>query len=201
MAHRLIDGLWWPELDRHARPSVIGTLPDAILPIEYCTQTRTCVQAGGNVGVWANYFATVFNRVVTIEPDEENFACLLRNVSEPRITPIKAALGKKRGRVGLHRVSDNAGAHFVGEGDDVDVITIDSLQLDDCDLIVLDIEGAEPLALVGAWETIARCRPILMVEDKGLSRRYDVDDGWAEIFPGYHSVKHRHCDFILVPNA
>ena len=43
---------------------------------------------------------------------------------------------------------------------------------DDVGFIMLDIEGAEMKALLGAVNVIARCKPIIALEVKGLGRRY-----------------------------
>ena len=45
----------------------------------------------------------------------------------------------------------------------VDALALDSLGLSECDYIKYDVEGAEYEALIGSRETIARCRPELLV--------------------------------------
>lgn len=47
---------------------------------------------------------------------------------------------------------------------EVDVIRLDDLQLKHCDLLKIDIEGAEYLALSGATETLTRLRPTIISE-------------------------------------
>jgi len=49
----------------------------------------------------------------------------------------------------------------------VPVVTLDSLDLQDVAAIKIDVERAEPLVLRGAVETLARCRPTLIVEVLG----------------------------------
>jgi FkbM family methyltransferase len=56
------------------------------------------------------------------------------------------------------------GLGFGDDGEEVETITIDSLNLDKCDFIKLDIEGAEPLALSGAMETIKKFHPVILFE-------------------------------------
>jgi FkbM family methyltransferase len=59
----------------------------------------------------------------------------------------------------------NLGGVGFGEGGEVvSTITIDSLSLEQCDFIKLDIEGAEPLALSGAIETIKKFYPTILFE-------------------------------------
>ena len=45
------------------------------------------------------------------------------------------------------------------------VQTVDSLQLRRCRLLKVDVEGMESEVLEGARDTIARCRPLLYVEN------------------------------------
>jgi len=60
-------------------------------------------------------------------------------------------------------------------------ITIDSMNLDDVCAIKIDVERGEPAVLRGAAETLARCRPIMLVEALGENERAAV---MAEV-PGY----------------
>jgi FkbM family methyltransferase len=52
--------------------------------------------------------------------------------------------------------------------EEVDLITIDSLNLPSVGLIKLDIQGSELIALKGAAETIQRCRPVVLIEEKPI---------------------------------
>jgi FkbM family methyltransferase len=56
------------------------------------------------------------------------------------------------------------GLGFGEDGEEVNTVTIDSLSLDQCDFIKLDLEGAEPLALSGAIETIKKFYPTILFE-------------------------------------
>ena len=46
----------------------------------------------------------------------------------------------------------------------VPMVTIDSLQLPHVDYMKIDVEGFEPLMLLGAQETINRCKPVILYE-------------------------------------
>lgn len=51
-------------------------------------------------------------------------------------------------------------------GDDVEMRTLDSFQFADVDFIKVDCEGFEENVLVGACDTILRCHPTIIVEQK-----------------------------------
>ena len=88
-------------------------------------------------------------------------------------------------------VSDNADMRMSGRHHDVRTVTIDSFK-ERVDLIKLDIEGMEMLALRGASRTIDTCRPIVAVEMKKsnasdirdffAAREYDVHDATSDSF-------------------
>jgi len=196
---KLIDGFWWPDADKHCHRAVLREVKDAERAIALCERTRTCIQAGGNVGVWANHLAKTFATVWTFEPDWENYQCLLRNKGE-RVYAIMEALGDHAGAMGMKREPANVGAHRMHGPGQIPVSTIDFHGARDVDLIALDIEGMEPLALSGAAETIRRYRPVIMVEDKAISEHYGHPKGWSENFPGYRVAKRVHRDVILVPD-
>jgi FkbM family methyltransferase len=174
-----IDGLWWPDFDVRCRQAVVTECAAAmpvVLPL--VKERRVCVQAGGNVGVYPLALAKVFDRVITFEPDEDNWLCLRKNVTLPNVMIFECALGSEPGMCGVLRIdTDNCGSHKTLPGTAIPVRTIDSLGLDQCDLIWLDIEGAEADAIKGAMATIEKFSPIIVLEEKGLGPKADL--------PGY----------------
>lgn len=70
----------------------------------------------------------------------------------------------------------------------VRIRTLDSLDLAACGLIKIDVEGFEPQVLRGARETIARCRPILYVENDRAAQQQEVISLIAEM--GYRLYWH-----------
>jgi FkbM family methyltransferase len=191
--------MWWPDGDKHCHKVVPRQVRDADRAIALCRRTRTCIQAGGNVGVWANHLAKMFKTVWTFEPDWENYRCLVKNRAEG-VYAIMEALGDHEGAMGMRRAPANAGAHAMHGSGQFPVNTIDFHGGRDVDLIALDIAGMEPLALAGASETIQRYRPVLMVEDKGNSENYGVAKGWPESFPGCQVGARIRRNVILVPD-
>jgi FkbM family methyltransferase len=193
------DGWWWPKHDRECWAAIHATSDlDAVLG--YVKAFDVCVQAGGNCGVWAKLLAAKFREVWTVEADLLNYVCLLRNVEgKGNIRPIFGALREASGKtVGWNRLVNIGGCHVLENSRySVSTIAIDDLYLDACDLIILDIEGSEPFALEGAWETVNKFKPIIMVEDRGLK---GAAKDWSHNFPGYKPLNIRtHRDTILIP--
>lgn len=196
-------GLLWPADDRDCAAVVFDTVPDMDHALKHCRKFDLAVQAGGNMGVWALSLAQDFKRVVTFEPDPVNFRALVHNTSTAKnILSLPCALGNKGGTwCDLEREAGNAGAHQVKLGDVAPVVTIDDLNLPALDLLYLDIEGFEMMAIMGALNTIVRFKPVIAIEDKGLSERYSYKQGHAEKFlagHGYEVVARPHRDVVMV---
>lgn len=137
----------------------------------------TCALDGGaHVGTWTRLLAGRFARVVAVEPSPDTFEALCWNVGKWGLTNVEAfnlALGAEGGRVGMtldaaQAARKNTGGRYVVAGGAIKRRTIDGLKLDQLGLLKLDVEGSEALALLGARETLGRCRPIVVVEEKGF---------------------------------
>lgn len=191
------EGVWWPDFDVEGRRSDYATIDLIDKAVDYCNHRRVCIQAGGHCGLWARRLAQLFDWVITLEPDSDNLACLLRNIPG-NVEPIWAALGSSPGFTGLEIFPKNTGANYMDGPGDIPVITIDSIGFPYCDLLILDIEGMEAEALKGAVKTLERLKPVLLIEDKGLSERYGTQKGWSETIGNYHMVYRGHRDNILV---
>ena len=167
-----------PEKDRHCFFAVLSEAPDLGSSLDLCKEFRTAIQAGGNIGIYPAALAQRFTRVYTVEPDAANFAALQINTSnQQKIIARRAAFGKVRGRAAIDQIQpDNIGAHQIQQGDEFEVITIDSLGVTDCDLLQLDVEGSEHEALLGAIATIEASWPVITLELKTLGERYGYTD-------------------------
>lgn len=128
------------------------------------------IQAGGNCGMYARFYAKYFNSIHTFEPEPLNFKCLAHNIGQhKKIKGYEAALGDRDGRVkiagGGYR---NCGTFRVREiktdEEGINMHSIDSLQLSHVDLIHLDLEGYEEKAIKGAMETIKKFKPTIITE-------------------------------------
>lgn len=180
-----LPGFCWPEGTRESQKEhALAHVRSAELAIGLCKRRRTAIQAGGNVGLWPARFAESFERVLTFEPEPVSRACLAQNVAAFANVTVRAeALGDTPGACGIDRRS--LGSHNVVDGASVAIVTIDSLELVDVDLLQLDIEGYELRALRGGAETIRRCRPVIQVELRGFTEKYgDSDAGLIEFLVG-----------------
>lgn len=195
----------WPEADHCCRKVVFDTTNDLQQSYIWCRRFDTVVQAGGNMGVWPWVLAQRFRQVYTFEADPRCFPYLVKNLEGVKnVVAQHVALMDRAGEVTIAndpKEVNNLGAQYVVPmAGGVKAITIDSLDLEACDLIYLDIEGAEFSALQGAIETIEEFKPVIAVEDKGLSRRFGTQQGhiekWLAAF-GYRVVARPHRDVIL----
>lgn len=180
---------------------------------QWCMRRRSVVQAGGCLGVFAQYLAGEFQQVYTFEPDPAMFALLVANVSEPNVVKLQAALGHARGRMvstecSLRENDGNTKLHGgmtrTESGGFLPTLKIDDLGLEDCDLIYLDVEGDEMYAIMGALETIRHCKPVLVCE---INRGIDYRGINREVFASYIcGLGYRHAatlrsDYVFVPAA
>lgn len=169
-----IADFWWPDADEDAHGVLLRDVGPAVERVLAHTEgRRRIVQAGANVGVYPKALARHFAKVVTLEPDDDNYDCLIRNVAGiDGLSIFRAALGAALGYCTVQANPKNCGAHTVTpapEGE-VRVWTIDALgrNWDACDAIWLDVEGSELAALKGAVETILKFSPTIVTEEKGL---------------------------------
>lgn len=145
---------------------------------------------GANIGVMTVEFARLmrgWGSVIAVEAQERIFYALagnltLHNAFNARAiwAAIDATEGEiaipepdytKQGSFGSFELKPGLNTEFIGQPIDyseatskVRTITVDSLKLERCDLIKIDVEGMEVEGLRGAAETIKRCKPILFIE-------------------------------------
>lgn len=171
-----IGGFLFPARDDRTANVILRESKNIPLMSAFAEDNRVCVQAGANVGVYPQSLASHFEHVYTFEPQPFLFSLLEQNLKAKNVTYFHAALGDQEGRCGVKVDKTNWGASHLIEGDEAPIMTIDSLDLQECDLIWLDIEGYEFKAIQGAMETIQRHKPIVAFEDKGLGLLHGIED-------------------------
>ncbi len=148
------------------------------------------IDCGANIGVhtieWARCMSG-WGRVYSFEPQEKIYYALAGNIALNNcfnVTARLAAVGAKCGTLALPEVNYCVPSSFgslelnpgdaneyIGQNIDyehaaqqVDLLTLDSLDLPRIDLIKIDVEGMELEVLQGAQQSIARSHPQLLVE-------------------------------------
>jgi FkbM family methyltransferase len=151
------------------------------------------LDVGANIGTHTVPFSTWVGpagRVYAIEPQRRVFQMLCGNLALNglgNVISLNKAVASKPGVLSIpdmpYEEAYNFGAVKTGSGKaQVEAVKIDSLHLEACNLIKIDVEGAEVEVLLGARETIKKYRPALFVES---------NDGSANSLGVIHEMGYR----------
>lgn len=149
------------------------------------------VEVGANIGALTVPLAKLVGptgRVFAFEPQRVVFQTLCANLALNSLTNVIArneAVGAAAGTLPVPMLDYSHAANYGGlplgpdagwgekenvPTEPVAVVTLDSVQLIRCTLLKIDVEGMEADVLAGAKETIARCRPVLYVENDRVEK-------------------------------
>lgn len=181
MTIKFVNGIAFPAEDKviSARIGPNGEYQFEALEagLAYVRKWRVAIDAGAHVGLWTRVLAAKFRQVIAFEPSPDTYEALLLNLAGT-IDCRNQALGALPGKV--HMVLDpkyegHTGARYIAEGGDIERVTMDSLGLPRLDFLKLDLEGGETDALLGGLSTLARCHPVIVIEDKRFGKRFGYD--------------------------
>jgi len=169
---QLVDGFYIPDGDlpkHHIAESVVQH--DAILNqkvLEYAKAKRHMVDVGGNVGRWSVDFAKHFATVSAFEPAPYHIECFEKNCasySNIKLYPYGLSNINKKGNLEV-AVEQHLGSTRVipSENGNIELKTLDEHNFEDVDVLKVDVEGLEIDVLQGAEKTIAKCKPIIVIE-------------------------------------
>jgi FkbM family methyltransferase len=196
------DGWLWPSSDTDLwKVARDYTILEMALP--HCKQRRVAIQAGGACGTFPMWLSDHFETVYTFEPDPVNFTCLVANCQRANVVKMQAALSSGIGTSGLVSQPGNCGAgHLDFNDSSVPCLRLEFMLRGPVDLLQLDVEGAEELALDGALDLINRFHPVIVAEDKGHHSRFNLvsPSEWCRI-QGYREVGAYGRDKIFVRAA
>jgi FkbM family methyltransferase len=165
---------------------------------------RLAIDVGGHVGLWSFYLAKRFERVEAFEPMPPHRECFAENIKAPNVNLHACALGSTEGVARLTTYAGNSGHSHIAEGGEIvaSMRPLDNFFFEDLGFLKIDTEGYELEVLRGAVETLKRCRPVIIVEQKaGNGSRYGYDDRAALPFLhelGARVVAERARDYVLV---
>jgi FkbM family methyltransferase len=170
-----VNGWWMPHKGDHfvVRAKEFLTKagyqsPQRKLSLEKLANKRTALDVGAHVGLWSRDLVKHFEKVIAFEPIAEHRECLKKNVLDENLEIRSVALGEFIGTTDFKYYKENSGKTHRIDGDKYDIVTIDSLNLNDVDYIKIDVEGFEKQVIMGAHETIQRCHPRIVIEIKKL---------------------------------
>jgi FkbM family methyltransferase len=165
---------------------------------------RPCVRSGSLVlDIGANIgthtvplakWAGPAGRVIAFEPQRLVFQTLCANVALNGLTNVvclNKGVGRAPGMVRVPVLNPEAALNFgsvrlagTDGGEPTEIMTVDGLGLPACHLMKIDVEGMEAEVLEGAAATIARCRPVLFVEN-------NTTDGAGRVIEGVFRLGYR----------
>ena len=100
-----------------------------------------------------------------------------KNVPYTNVELIPIALGNKNSFVSMNVELENTGATHVSnkttDSNKVELKKLDDYEYSNIDFIKIDVEGYENQVVLGAKETLIRNKPIIIVEQKGFSSRFN----------------------------
>lgn len=168
----------------------------------------TIVEMGANIGSHTVPLAKWIGgkgRLYAFEPQRIIFQTLCANLAVNDLLNVVAfphAVGSRGGEIIVpdlnYERENNFGGLELGsykQGEKVPLVTLDSLSLEACHFIKMDIEGMEREALLGAQATIERFRPLLYLENDRQDREADLLKTLASL--GYQM--YHHCPPLFNP--
>lgn len=138
----------------------------------------TVIDVGANIGTHTVFFSkkvAADGIVYALEPQRITYEFLCANLALNglvNVIPMQIAVGNQTGRVNIPVLDPGSPQNFAAmqveghhSGDMVPLLPLDTLDLQRCNLIKIDVEGMELKVLLGAEKTIRSRRPFLFVEN------------------------------------
>lgn len=133
---------------------------------------KLIVDLGANTGLVDRWLLERYPRarIIAVEPEPGNYACLRSNVKDCAVTTVPAAIGAVERTIRLHTSSGEHGFTMIGEPKagsraiEVPVVTmVNILDTDEpIDLLKVDIEGAEEELFADCASWIGRVKTLLV---------------------------------------
>jgi FkbM family methyltransferase len=159
----------------------------------YSGRYGTMLDIGCNIGSWTLPLARRYQQNTILAVDCQPLAvdCVAQTIGLNSLTNVRVdccAISNRCRQTSTNKINYNWGANFGAyefepparnsdfngtlstESINIEIKTIDSLDLSDVVFIKLDIEGMEYQALQGAVDTIHRCRPFIVFENHKTDR-------------------------------
>lgn len=215
----VIGGWSMPEADKYFHKFIPehGPLPKQngferhhlMAALAYVRDWTVAMDVGAHVGFWTRDMAERFAMVYAFEAAPDTYECLKTNTDDLlNVVALHRAVGDSERKCSIaydkrREKAGNTGSRFVSpDAGGITMISLDSMKLTSCGFIKIDVEGFEYYVLRGAHRTIARHRPVIIMECRPWGDRFPVPDGSAEtclLGFGYKEVEHLGRDKVFVP--
>lgn len=186
-------GWHFPDFDRHFARTVTqypstdyqqATIDEAVRHVK---NFNCAIDVGGNIGLHTVRFAQLFKQVHSFEPTDINFECLQKNTETlPGVLLHKLGLGSQPDTLTIRLPADanNCGNFSIVDFENnteqtinqvIEIRTLDSFSLAP-GLIKIDVQGFDYNVLLGATNTIAQHRPVIIIESETKKSRNSISD-------------------------
>jgi len=136
--------------------------------IKYFKEGDVLVNIGANIGCYAKAFVDKASKIICFEPHEEAFTCLKYNLEKySNVELCNVALSHDSHMYNvLDGCANNIGASVIESSVDSQkyTMTLDELDFDKLNFILMDCEGSEYNILLGSRNTIDKFKPIIVTE-------------------------------------
>lgn len=156
------------------------------------------IDVGASIGEFINLVSSHenANKILAFEPRKECFEVLQKNAilnEEDRVIVINEALSDQSGHISfsLNKGGSSSGIYSIGSNqvntvkvkmnrfDDLDILNASTFNITNY-IVLIDVEGAEPLVLKGATKFIEEKSPLIIFEYNNTSKKYfnlkDIED-------------------------
>lgn len=178
-----------------------------IIPLLISDDTEKLIlDIGGHIGSHTIIYSRLVPcKIHTFEPQRKIYELLKKNTDDNGLTNVQTyhcAVGHKNTTTTMsnmlydgydcpiqydtNKTMNYGGIGLGQDGESINMITVDSLELKQCDYIKMDVEGAEILVFMGAKNTLEKFKPYIWFEKtdktvsnemkKSLSIDFDIPD-------------------------
>ena len=147
---------------------------------------QTAVDVGASMGQWTLPLAKRFDFVLAFEPAKDLADKLARRLQSSQVRVMPFALWNRATwhtlitypDLRVSRLVEHDLLFSIGLGTgrrEVQCLPLDFFSLSDLDFMKVDVEGAEGEVLEGAYQTLKRCHPVILVELHAQAAREKVE--------------------------
>jgi FkbM family methyltransferase len=178
---------------------------------EYINPSRNILEIGGHCGTSSIIYSSFLNieqKIYVYEPQLNMHNLLVRNINQNnlknKIIPNNLGVFCFEGKGKMNNIDLDGGGGVVSkryheeshlncnfggiglgsDGEEISLTTIDNMKLDDIGYIHCDAQGSENFIFSKGLETIKKCRPVILYENKDFYGTY-LYDNVCNAYPEY----------------